>query len=283
MMPRGRWRSRRIPEVPHVHRRALLDTVLQHHRLIVIIMFAGIAGFAWAYTLAGVGMSMTAIDMTAMANMGTITMAPARWSPTYAVFVFLMWWIMMIAMMIPSAAPMVLLFVSIARKRQTQAMPYLATCAFLAGYLAVWGLFSAVAAFLHWGLEKSGLLTPMMTTSSGLLDGLLLVAAGLYQLTPLKHACLSHCRQPAKFITWRWPTGTSGALRMGAMHGAYCLGCCWLLMGLLFFGGVMNLYWIAGIASYVLVEKLTPHGHWLHRAAGAALATAGTIILVDSV
>lgn len=266
-----------------MHRRAPLDTVLRHHSPIVILALAGITGFAWAYILAGVGMSMSAIDMSAMADMGATTMAPAPWSATDAVFVFLMWWIMMIAMMVPSAGPMALLFAAIARKRQTQAMPYLATSAFLAGYLAVWGLFSAVAAFLHWGLEASGLLTPMMTTSSGLLDGLVLAGAGLYQLTPLKQACLGHCRQPAKFITWRWRTGISGALRMGATHGTYCLGCCWFLMGLLFFGGVMNLYWIAGIASYVLAEKLIPHGRWLHHAAGAALAIAGTIILIDSV
>jgi predicted metal-binding membrane protein len=221
--------------------------------------------------------------MTAMAGMNPMLMAPVEWSPSYALFVFLMWWIMMIAMMVPSAAPMVLLFAAIARKRRTQATPLAGTAAFVAGYLAVWASFSALAAAIHGGLDVAGLLTPMMTASSGVFGGLLLVAAGLYQLTPLKRACLGQCREPVRFLSARWRPGNVGALRMGVVHGAYCLGCCWFLMVLLFIGGVMNLYWIAGLGLYVLAEKLVRRGRWLERAAGAVLTLAGFAILLSAI
>jgi predicted metal-binding membrane protein len=129
----------------------------------------------------------------------------------------------------------------------------------------------------------SRLLTPMMQSTSGLFDGLLLLAAGLYQLTPLKQACLGRCRQPVAFITQYWRSGASGAFRMGVAHGAFCVGCCWFLMALLFFGGVMNLYWIAGIATYVLAEKLLPHQRWLSYAAGWALIVLAATIVARAV
>lgn len=261
----------------------VLELVLLRERLIVMLAVAAVAALAWAYTIVGVGMGMSAIDMTAMADMNPMLMAPVQWSLSYGLFVFLMWWIMMIAMMVPSAAPMVLLFAAIARKRQTQATPFVGTAAFLAGYLAVWGSFSALAALVHWSLDFAGLLTPMMTASGGVFGGLLLVAAGLYQLTPLKQACLGQCREPVRFISAHWRAGNVGALRMGAVHGAYCLGCCWFLMGLLFFGGVMNLYWIAGIGLYVLAEKLGPRGHWLDYTAGTVLMVAGIMILFGAI
>ncbi len=278
----GRWELPAIRALLPVTGTTVIEAVLRRDRLIVIVALGVVAGLAWLYTLAGVGMGMTAIHMTAMADMDPLLLAAAQRSPTHAVFVSLMWWIMMIAMMTPSAAPMVLLFAAMTRRRETESTPYLRTAAFVAGYLAVWALFSVSAAILHWGLDASGLLTPMMATSSTLLGGLMLVAAGLYQLTPLKQACLGHCRRPAKFIAWRWRTGIPGALRMGGTHGAYCLGCCWFLMGLLFVGGIMNVYWIAGIASYVLAEKLLPHGNWLGRAAGLALTIAGAVFMIDS-
>lgn len=260
----------------------LLNAVLRRDRVIVFLALGAIASLAWAYTLAGVGMSMMAIDMTVMAGTGTMMTAPTYWSPTYALFIFLMWWIMMIAMMIPSAAPIVLLFAAMTRKRQTRAPPYLGTGAFLATYLAMWALFSAAAALLHWGLAASGLLTSTITVSGALPGGLLLIAVGLYQLTPLKQACLHQCRQPIEFIARHWRSGPLGALRMGARHGAYCLGCCWFLMGLLFFGGIMNVWWMVGIAAYVLVEKIVRCGHWLDYGAGIALTIAGAITLMDS-
>jgi predicted metal-binding membrane protein len=261
----------------------LLEFVLLRDRIIVMLAVAAVAALAWGYTVAGVGMDMTAVEMTAMAGMNPLLMAPTQWSLSYGLFVFLMWWIMMIAMMVPSAAPMVLLFAAIARKRQTQATPFIGTAAFLVGYLAVWASFSALAALLHWGLDFAGLLTPMMTASGGIFGGLLLIAAGLYQLTPLKRACLGQCREPIRFVSTHWRAGNRGAFHMGIVHGAYCLGCCWFLMGLLFFGGVMNLYWIAGIGLYVLAEKLVRRGHWLDYTAGTVLTVAGIMILLNAI
>ena len=142
---------------------------------------------------------------------------------------------------------------------------------------------TAGAALAQWAFEMSRLLTPMMQSTSALFDGLLLLAAGTYQLTSLKQACLGRCSHPVSFISQYWRSGTSGAFRMGVAHGTFCLGCCWFLMALLFVGGVMNLYWIAGIATYVLAEKLVPHQRWLTHAAGGALILFGVIILLRAV
>jgi predicted metal-binding membrane protein len=152
------------------------------------------------------------------------------------------------------------------------------TGAFAAGYLLVWGGFSHFAVALQWGLEAARLLSPMLETSERWLGAAFLVAAGLWQLTPLKARCLSQCRSPLSFLMTRWRPGRAGALRMGLEHGLFCLGCCWFLMALLFFGGVMNLFWIAGLALYVLLEKTLPYGHWLGRVAGVALIAGGTAL-----
>jgi predicted metal-binding membrane protein len=216
--------------------------------------------------------------MTAMGD-AAAPASPAPWSPVRALAVFLMWLIMMVAMMLPSAAPVVLLFAAIVRKRQAPPRPQAAAAAFVAGYLAVWGSFSLGAAVAQWAFEMSRLLTPMMQSTSAAFDGVLLLAAGAYQLTPLKQACLGRCRQPVAFITRYWRSGTSGAFRMGIAHGIFCLGCCWFLMALLFVGGVMNLYWIAGIATYAMAEKLLPRQRWLSSAAGWALIALGAAIL----
>jgi predicted metal-binding membrane protein len=188
---------------------------------------------------------------------------------------------MMMAMMLPSAAPMILLFAMINRKQRDKGAAYVPTGIFAAGYALVWGAFSLVAIFAQWGLERSGLLSSMMASTSVLLGAGLLIAAGLYQLTPLKHACLRHCRSPFAFVTQHWRPGDLGALRMGIEHGAFCAGCCWFLMALLFYGGIMNLYWIIGLALYVLLEKTIPAGHWLGRIAGVLLiAWGGGLMLV---
>jgi predicted metal-binding membrane protein len=261
---------------------SILESLLKRDRMLVIAALAAVCILAWAYMLAGVGMSMNAFEMTAMDDVAAALATPSPWSPSYAVFVYLMWLTMMIAMMLPSAAPMVLLFAAIERKRQTQPRSRAGTAAFVAGYLAIWAFFSACAALAHWALEMSGLLTAMMTPASTWVGGTLLVAAGLYQLTPLKQACLRSCRQPIGFVTQYWRPGTVGAFRMGLAHGALCLGCCWALMLLLFFGGVMNLYWIGGIAAYVLAEKLLPRARWLSYAAGVALVVWGASILAHA-
>ena len=252
-----------------------LETVLERDRRVVIVGLATVMVAAWTYTLAGIGMPMSAFEMTA----GGGAMARAAWSPAYAVAVFFMWWIMMIAMMLPSAGPTILLYAAVNRKSAARGRPGVPAGVFAVGYLTAWAGFSGAAAGLHWALERAALLSPMMATASVLVGGGLLIAAGLYQLTPLKHACLRHCRAPIQFLTTRWRPGRTGAFRMGLEHGAFCLGCCWVLMVLLFYGGVMNLYWIAGLALFVLVEKLAPIGHWLSfGAAGGLIAWGGWVL-----
>lgn len=183
----------------------------------------------------------------------------------------LMWCAMVLAMMLPSAAPMILLFATVNRKQRETGHPHVATSIFAVGYLAAWAGFSLVAVILQWGFERTGILSPMLVGTNVIFGGVLLLAAGVYQLTPIKHACLRHCRSPLAFLSTHWRRGARGALRMGLVHGAFCVGCCWFLMGLLFFGGVMNLYWIAGLALFVLFEKTVPAGHWLGYATGVAL------------
>jgi predicted metal-binding membrane protein len=186
---------------------------------------------------------------------------------------------MMIAMMVPSAAPVVLIHAAIGRKRPKEDRPLAATALFAAGYLVVWAGFSLVATGLQRGLESIGVVTGMMEIASPAVAGLVLVAAGLYQLTPLKEACLRHCQQPVVFILHHWRPGGGGAFRMGLEHGGYCLGCCWFLMALLFVGGVMNLIWIAGIAIYVGIEKLAAGRPRLSSGTGAVLALAGLYVV----
>ena len=185
-------------------------------------------------------------------------MAFPEWTPAYTLLMFGMWWLMMIAMMLPSAAPMVLLHATVTCNAQpTASSRQLAqtTAAFVVGYLVMWGAFSLSAVIAQWMLQREGLLSPMMTSTSRLFGAGLLLAAGLWQMTPLKAVCLRRCRSPIGFLAMHWRSGTRGAFGMGVKHGAYCLGCCWFLMALLFFGGVMNLIWIAGLALIVLIEK----------------------------
>src|ERR1700690_3554352 len=179
---------------------------------------------------------------------------------------------MMVAMMIPSAAPMILTFAMVNRKRREQERPFVPTGIFLLGYLAVWTGFSALAAVAQWILHARALLSPMMVSTSPILGGGLLIAAGIFQWTPLKNACLTHCRSPLGFLMTDWREGRWGALFMGLKHGAYCAGCCWILMALLFVAGVMNLWWIAIIAVLVLLEKVAPKGFGVGKIAGVFLA-----------
>ncbi len=257
-----------------------LEAVLRRDRLLVTVGLTVVFLVSAAYTVLGVGMQMSALTMTRMAiHMPGMMMQPAAWSLGYAVLVFLMWWVMMIAMMIPSAAPMVLLHAAIARKRAASERPLAATAVFALGYLAVWAAFSLIATGLQWGLESIGVVTGMMEIASPVIAGLLLVVAGLYQFTPLKTACLRHCQHPISFITHHWRPGASGAWRMGLEHGAFCLGCCWFLMVLLFVGGIMNLLWIAGIALYVGIEKFAAGRSWITAATGTLLTLAGLYVL----
>jgi predicted metal-binding membrane protein len=243
---------------------ATLEAAVRRDRLVVITALAVVIALSWAYLLAGAGMAM---------------MTPAVWTPGYAVLIFFMWWVMMVAMMLPSAAPMILLFAAVNRRQRESGHPHVATSLFAAGYLAAWAGFGLVAVVLQWAFERTGILSPMLVGTNVILGGVVLLAAGAYQLTPIKHACLRHCRSPLAFLGTHWRRGARGALGMGLVHGAFCVGCCWFLMGLLFFGGVMNLYWIAGIALFVLFEKTVPAGHWLGYATGVALLVWGTGML----
>jgi predicted metal-binding membrane protein len=255
-----------------------LEVALRRDRAIVVSALIAIIVFSWMWIALGAGMEMTAVEMTRMPR--DMVMARAVWTPAYAALMFTMWWVMMVAMMLPSAAPVLLIFARMSRRERLANRPWVPTGMFAVGYLAVWGGFSASAALLQWGLEGSGLLSSMMVTTTAWLGAIILIAAGLWQLAPIKHACLRQCRSPVSFLAEHWRAGSSGAFRMGLVHGAYCLGCCWFLMALLFFGGVMNLWWIGGLAAYVLMEKLLPMGHWLGYATGLGLIGSGAWLLL---
>jgi predicted metal-binding membrane protein len=172
-----------------------------------------------------------------------------------------------------------ILLVAAVHRRRHRHQPYAAVGLLTAGYLTVWGAFSVAATLIQWGLERTGLLSPETLSVGTIVAGSILLAAGLYQLTPLKQACLIRCRSPINFLTAYWQPGLAGAFRMGLVHGAYCLGCCWFLMTLLFVGGVMNPFWIGALALYVVLEKLAPGGPWLSRASGMILSSAGVLAL----
>lgn len=234
-----------------------------------VAALVAIVALAWLYLF------LAAADMKlAMAGMDRTMVMPPK-GAVDLLLLLAMWWVMMAGMMLPSVAPMILTFASVNRKRRARGQPYVPTALFGAGYMLVWGGFSVAATLAQWGLERAALLSAMdMATDSRLLGGFLFLAAGLYQFTPLKQACLRLCWSPLDLIANHWRDGFVGALGMGATHGLHCLGCCWLLMLLLFVGGVMNLLWVAALSVVVLVEKLVP-GPWISRTSGVLLAAYG--------
>jgi predicted metal-binding membrane protein len=242
------------------------ENVLRRDRIIVLSGLAAITALSWVYVL-----SLTS-DMRNM-EMGAEMAMPQMqaWGVPDFVLTFGMWAVMMVAMMTPSAAPMILMFAGVNRRRWEQQGSYVPTSVFLVGYLVVWAAFSVLATAAQWGLHAVSLLSPMMALTSPVFGGVLLVAAGIYQWTPLKHACLSKCRSPLGFVLNEWREGSWGALLMGLKHGGYCTGCCWSLMVLLLVAGVMNLLWVAAIAGFVLLEKVAPGGDRLGRVAGVVL------------
>ena len=240
-----------------------LERALRRDRVLVAAALLAVVAGAWGYTLTGAAIAM---GVPTAANLATLSLT------------FAMWWVMMAAMMLPAAAPTILLFAAVNRKSGERGHPIVPTAVFAAGYVVAWGGFSAAATVVQASLERSGHLTPMLSSAGAYIGAALLIAAGVYQMTPLKHACLRHCRAPHDFIARRWRRGSAGALRMGLEHGAFCLGCCWVLMGLLFYGGVMSPLWIAGLALYVLAEKLAPAGHWIGRFGGLALIAWGAAV-----
>ncbi len=257
------------------------EALVRRDRLIVAAGLAVICALAWRWIAVGAGTGMNAAAMTSWAFPPATEMASMTrpWNLHYWGLMAAMWWVMMIAMMVPSAAPMILLYARVARQGQRRGQisaGHLPTGVFALGYLVVWLGFSAVATVLQAVAESAGALHGMMMWSTvPWLSAGILIAAGLYQLSPLKNVCLTHCRSPVAFLSGHWRNGSMGAFRMGLDHGAYCLGCCWSLMALLFVGGVMNLVWIAGLAIFVLVEKLAPGGPWIGRVGGVALIIGG--------
>jgi len=244
--------------------RDLVAEIVRRDRQVIGGGLIFITLLAWIYLITGAGMEMDADGM----DMAMVM--PMTWTPRLMVIMFLMWWIMMIAMMVPSAAPMIMLFAAVNRRQRERDAPYVPTVIFASGYLVAWAGFSLAATSLQWALDRAGLMTMAMASASDWLGATLLIAAGLYQLTPLKHACLRHCRSPVAFVTGHWRPGARGALRMGLWHGSYCVACCWVVMGLLFYGGIMSFYWIVGLAVLVLLEKLLPAGHRLGSLSGIA-------------
>jgi predicted metal-binding membrane protein len=254
--------------------------LLGRDRLVVAGALVVVSLLSWGWMLAGAGMGMSGIEMTRHSLMKMDMTANARWDLAYATLMFFMWWIMMVAMMLPSATPVILLAAALNRRSDPERKPYGATAAFTSGYLLAWAGFSLVAVAAQWALQAAGLINTMMQSLADGLTASILVVAGAWQFTPWKYACLRHCRGPVEFLTQFRRPGHTGALRMGAHHGLYCLGCCWFLMALLFVGGVMNLFWIAGLAIYVWVEKLLPGGELAARIMGAALIAWGLTVLV---
>jgi predicted metal-binding membrane protein len=238
-------------------------------RAVTALALAALILLAWAWLLGGAGMRIAAMPMEGMPAMA--------WDAGQWLLVASMWWVMMVAMMLPSAAPVILLYGRVNR-HHGQAPP---TAVFLAAYFAAWLGFSLLATALQYALEQAGLMSAMaMVSRRPWLSGGLLVAAGLYQWSPLKDACLAKCRTPTNFLTRYYRPGRAGAWRLGLLHGAYCVGCCWLLKALLFVGGVMNLAWIAALTLFVAAEKLLPGGQWISRISGALLIGWGSFVLL---
>jgi predicted metal-binding membrane protein len=248
----------------------LLLTILRHDRALVVAALLVVIALSWAWLLVGAGLGMEQMDMGGGQMM---LMAPA-WTPSYTALNLVMWAVMMAAMMLPAATPTILLVDALARQHGKDSQ---ATGVFTLGYLVVWGGFSVLATGLQWGLVRVALLGDDMASASPVLAGVLLIAAGIYQWTPLKQACLAHCRAPFDFLTRHWGRGP---FRAGLHHGLFCLGCCWMLMVVLFVFGLMNMLWIAALAVLVLIEKVLPIGGRMSRVTGVALIAWGVGVLM---
>ena len=266
-----------------------IEAALRRDRAIVAAALIILTALTWAYVWRlAADMDMGDMDMSGFriipAGMGLMMPTGAPWTATEFAFVFAMWAVMMIGMMTPSATPMILIYARVGRQAARQGTPLAASAYFAAGYLLSWIGFALVATSAQWALERAALLTPMMAGASDMFSGAVLVAAGFYQWTPLEDACLRQCQAPWLFIQRHggFRSDASGALALGARHGAYCIGCCWALMALLFVGGVMNVLWIAAIAILVLAEKVIPAGRVISRIAGAGLFAGGAWVLVQA-
>lgn len=237
-----------------------------------------VSACAWIYLL------YDTARMQAMSS-GDVVMMMAMnpWTAVDLALLFVMWSVMMVAMMLPSAAAAILTYGTIIRRIAPEQLHTTSIALFVLGYLLTWTAFSLGATLLQWGLDRYALLSPMMVASSPYLGGGLLIAAGIYQFSPVKDTCLKHCRTPLVYLAQNWRQGPSGALRMGLDHGFYCAGCCWAIMGLIFVGGVMNLLWVAALSVFVLLEKLAPLGGWAGRiVSGLGAIGAGVFVIASA-
>ncbi|MBD1546018.1 DUF2182 domain-containing protein [Roseibium aggregatum] len=239
-------------------------------RLALLLAGPGLVALAsWAY------LALMIDDMSAIPGMAAMMMSPQMFSPVQFTGLFLMWAIMMAAMMLPTAVSMILAYARMQAADRARGAGWLPVAAFSSGYVMAWTGFSLAATVLQAGFTTLAVMSPMMMKVTAPLGGGILVAAGLYQFSPLKQACLHQCRTPVSFLMTRWRDGAWGGLRMGWQHGLLCIGCCWALMGLLFVGGVMNAAWIVAITLYVLVEKILPKSEIFSKLSGAAMIGLG--------
>jgi predicted metal-binding membrane protein len=244
----------------------------RRERVVVAAALGAVTALSWLY------LYLQMQPIADMADMTPVMFAP--WKAADFALNLAIWWVMMPGMMLPSAAPMIMTFATVNRRKRERGQPYVRTMVFTSGYLVAWGLFGVVATLANWALERAALISPMTGRLTPMLGAVVVIAAGIYQLTPLKSMCLNYCRSPFDFVLNHWRDGASGALRMGMKHGLHCLGCCWFLMALIFAAGIMSLLWMAVIAVFVLLEKLLPAGAWLARAGGAAMLGFGVYLLV---
>lgn len=245
---------------------------MRRERAYLLTEIIAVSALAWIYL---VRMPMSAADF------GSVAARIAAPLPSPVVdfsICFLMWAVMMVAMMLPSASPMVLTYARLAGGRE--GVSILWTWMFAAGYLAVWTAFSVAATVAQLALVRAAVLSNALTVVP-IVGAVILAAAGIYQFTPWKSACLRHCQSPVAFFITRWRDGAAGAFHMGIEHGASCVGCCWMLMALLFVAGVMNLVWVASITIFVLLEKLIPYPRAVSFTAGCALIMSGVIVLLQ--
>jgi predicted metal-binding membrane protein len=257
-----------VPAPDKTHPLTILESALRCDRTPAVVLLLLVPLVSWIWII------VMARDMYGPMTGASAWMMTARWDVPHLLLLWTMWAVMMTGMMLPSASPVVLLYAFVARRsgeRTAASRLY----ALAAGYVVVWAVFSLGATALQRLLAAFLLVSPMMETTSPAAGAMLLLIAGVYQLTPIKHACLRTCRSPLGFVLSRWRTGGSGAFAMGLEHGAYCVGCCWALMLLLFAGGVMNLVIIAALTTFVAFEKLVPFGVQGARISGIMLIAAG--------
>jgi predicted metal-binding membrane protein len=252
-----------------------LETIVQRDRLVLLSALIGISAIAWAYTIVLSGGAGHAVHVTILAE-------PRSWTGTDLAMTFGMWTVMMMAMMLPTAAPMVLSLAKISREQSASTSPVAPATGFLLGYAIILTAFSLVAAAAQWGLHQAAWTSMAGQSTNRVFAGAVLLAAGGFQFTRLKDACLRRCRSPLWFLMTQWRPGSVGGLRMGIAHGRFCIGCCWALMALMFIGGSMNLLWTAGLALFMLAEKALPGGRAVGRIAGAGLVVSGAVLLATT-